>query len=262
MPDVSIIMPCFNAEKYIIESVGSVLKQSFTAFELIIVDDASSDQTVDILNERCLTDPRIKLICSKKNQGVSESRNVGLANAIGKYIAFLDSDDSWDSTKLEKQLATLKSKNVEFTWCNAVIVDDFGRKITYERARGVFEKKYLLSDCFFRTSSVCYVRNSNTDFVFNTALAHAEDLDIWIRMASVGVTGIRTEGCTINYRISPGSLSSAVLSQMKSRYRVIALHEKNILLVISAFLKYLYRAILKRLAIFRYGLDLEHLDFN
>lgn len=107
---VSIIMPCFNAASYIRESVESIRSQTFKEWELIIVDDCSKDSSIDIISSLVKEDERIKLICHKKNAGVSAARNTGIAEARGEYIAFLDSDDIWKPEKLEKQLAFMKEK--------------------------------------------------------------------------------------------------------------------------------------------------------
>lgn len=118
MPKVSIIMPAYNAEKYIEDSIKSVLSQTYSNWELIIVDDYSSDNTVDIVKEYTGLDRRIKLVCQKANFGVAFSRNKGLDCADGKYVAFLDSDDLWDREKLEKQVAFMEKSKCVLTYTN------------------------------------------------------------------------------------------------------------------------------------------------
>ena len=114
-PLVSVIMPSYNREKTIAKSIKSVLTQTIKDFEFIIVDDGSSDRTVEIIN--CFSDKRIKLIILKNNQGANKARNIGIKHASGKYIAFLDSDDCWRSNKLEIQMQYMKEKcyKVSFT---------------------------------------------------------------------------------------------------------------------------------------------------
>ena len=111
---VSIIMPSYNAEKYIKSAIHSILRQTYASWELIIVDDCSRDNTVDII--RNFDDSRIRLFKNKKNSGAAISRNKALREAKGKYIAFLDSDDIWAPTKLEEQLAFMKKKGYAFTY--------------------------------------------------------------------------------------------------------------------------------------------------
>ena len=100
---VSVIMPAYNVEKLISDSIESVLSQTYTNFELIVIDDCSKDQTVKVVESLILKDHRIKLVKNIKNKGVAETRNVGLDQAKGNVVAFLDSDDRWVENKLEKQ---------------------------------------------------------------------------------------------------------------------------------------------------------------
>lgn len=107
IPHISIIMPCYNAAAYLPQSMGSVLSQTFVNWELIAVDDGSSDGTLAWLQAQ--TDPRLR-VYAQANQGVSAARNAGLRLARGKYVAFLDADDTWAPAFLEKLLAALESR--------------------------------------------------------------------------------------------------------------------------------------------------------
>ena len=99
MPKVSVIIPVYNGEKYLQKAIDSILNQTFTDFEIIIVNDASIDGTADILDS--LNDPRIHIITHKNNSGPSESRNDAIRNSSGKYIAIMDSDDLSVPQRLE-----------------------------------------------------------------------------------------------------------------------------------------------------------------
>ena len=107
---VSIITPTFNAEKYIRETLHSVVNQSYQNWEMILIDDASTDQTVKVINDFAEKDVRFKLLKLSKNCGNGFARNAALEKATGKYIAFLDADDLWFPLKLEKQIQFLKQK--------------------------------------------------------------------------------------------------------------------------------------------------------
>lgn len=113
---VSIIMPAYNAEKYISESIESVLAQTYKNWELIIVDDCSQDETINIIQRYINIDERIKCICLKVNQGVADARNIAIKNANGRYLAFLDSDDLWMKEKLSKQIDFMKNNGYAFTY--------------------------------------------------------------------------------------------------------------------------------------------------
>jgi glycosyltransferase involved in cell wall biosynthesis len=114
-PMVSIIMPAFNAESTVALSITSIIEQTYSNWELIIIDDKSTDQTVYLIEE--FNDPRIVLYKHRKNIGVSSARNFGLTLAKGKYIAFLDSDDLWTSAKLELQVLFSARTNSTITYC-------------------------------------------------------------------------------------------------------------------------------------------------
>jgi len=133
---VSIIMPSYNTEKFLRETVASVLAQSYTDWELIIVDDCSTDGTDELVKE-FLTDPRIRYLKNETNSGAAVSRNRALREAKGKWIAFLDSDDLWDREKLEKQIAFMTEHGYHFSYTNYREIDEasapLGRRVTGPR---------------------------------------------------------------------------------------------------------------------------------
>ena len=127
---ISIIIPTYNSEKYISDTLNSVFLQSYKNFEVIIVDDYSSDGTLNIINEFLLTKNNIKLFRLKKNfGGPAKPRNIGIKNSNGNLIAFLDSDDLWDSRKLEKQVNFIKKNKLNFTSSNFKLIDENGNYI-------------------------------------------------------------------------------------------------------------------------------------
>lgn len=130
---VSIIMPSYNTAKFISETIESVLAQTYTDWELIIVDDCSTDNTDEVVKS-FLSDDRIKYIKNEKNSGAAFSRNRALCEAKGKWIAFLDSDDVWLPEKLEKQIAFMEKNDYHFSYTNYIEIDEFsipnGRVIT------------------------------------------------------------------------------------------------------------------------------------
>ncbi|MBF7092753.1 glycosyltransferase family 2 protein [Flavobacterium sp. ALJ2] len=123
---VSIIIPTYNCEKFIHQTVQSVQNQSYPNWEIILVDDASIDNTVAIIKEFAQADNRIKIIELEKNSGNGFARNIALNKANGRYIAFLDADDLWFPQKLEKQIKFLKDKNIPFTFSFYEWIDEEG----------------------------------------------------------------------------------------------------------------------------------------
>ena len=115
IPAVSVIMPNFNCEKFILGAVNSVLSQTFTDLELIVVDDCSTDKSVEIVEDIARKDGRVVLLKNSENKGAAFCRNRGVKAARGRYIAFLDSDDLWTEDKLRKQLAFMKEGGYAFS---------------------------------------------------------------------------------------------------------------------------------------------------
>lgn len=120
---VSIITPSYNTAAYIADTINSVLAQTYTNWEMIIVDDCSTDNT-DSIVDAFLSDKRIKYLKNKKNCGAAVSRNYALREARGKWIAFLDSDDLWSPEKLEKQIAFMENGNYHFSYTNYEEIDE------------------------------------------------------------------------------------------------------------------------------------------
>ena len=121
---VSVITPAFNSGRFVSETINSVLSQTYQNWELIIVDDGSTDETVKIVKSFQEKDNRIKLFENESNKGSAFSRNLALRNAKGKWIAFLDSDDVWHPEKLEKQIKFMTENNCLFSYTNYSEIDE------------------------------------------------------------------------------------------------------------------------------------------
>ncbi len=125
---VSIITPCYNGEKYIRETIESVIAQTYPQWEMIVVDDGSQDRSVSIVSEYEKKDERIRLI-KQANAGSAAARNRGIKQAEGQYIALLDADDLWHKDFLKKQIAFMKSKNAVCVYCSYRRIDEMSKEI-------------------------------------------------------------------------------------------------------------------------------------
>lgn len=154
---VSIIMPAYNCAKYIGDSIQSVLNQTYTDWELLIVEDCSTDNTVEVING-FLGDERIRLLQNKTNRGAAVSRNHAIREARGKWIAFLDGDDIWLPEKLEKQLDFMRKHGYRFTYTDyKICLNGHWQPYIYTGPKKVSQLK-LYNYCFFFTSTVIYDR--------------------------------------------------------------------------------------------------------
>jgi glycosyltransferase involved in cell wall biosynthesis len=185
MPKVSVVIPAYNAMTYLPETVASVLQQTFSDFELIIVNDGSSDNIVEWVSG--LEDPRVKII-SQENRGVAAARNTGIAHAQGEYIAFLDADDLWEPTKLEKQTYCLDNNppvGLVYTW--TALIDQWGRptrRVWNPHIEGNVWEHIVVND-MISTGSSPMIRSKCFEAVgvFDPTLASCEDRDMWTRIA-------------------------------------------------------------------------------
>ncbi len=128
-PLVSIIIPSFNSEKFIAETIQSVQNQTYKNWEMILVDDCSTDTTISIIKEFALHDTRIKLTSLEKNSGTGIARNLALAQASGRYISFLDADDLWKPMKLERQIEFLEANHLPFTFSFYDCINEDGESL-------------------------------------------------------------------------------------------------------------------------------------
>ncbi len=222
MPKVSVVIPAYNAMAYLPETLESVLRQTVTDFEVLIINDGSSDHIVQWVAQ--ITDPRVKLI-SQQNQGVSVARNTGLAHAQGEYMAFLDADDLWEPTKLEKQVQYLEDKpevGLVYSW--TALIDErgnpTGRVYAFDAEGNVWEQ-LLVGDPISNGSS-CMVRRScfETVGVFDRSLTSAEDYDMWLRIAARYPFAVVREPLTL-YRQHFSSVSKNRQRMLQSLRTVI-----------------------------------------
>ena len=186
MPLISVIIPVFNGEKTIEATIASVLNQTFTDFELIVVDDGSRDLTSSIVSS--IKDPRLKLF-SYENAGVSNSRNRGFSHASGEFISFLDADDLWTPDKLEAQLKALQENPlaaVAYSWVDYINqAGRFYRAGNHMTVNGDIHKIMLVNNPLENGSNPLIRRQAFAEIGgFDQKLEGAEDWDMWLRLAS------------------------------------------------------------------------------
>ena len=128
---ISIIMAAYNAEKTIEQAINSVLSQTYPDFELLVVNDCSTDKTAMLAEAIVKKDDRVRLISNEKNSGVSYTRKHGLEEASGEWIAILDSDDAWKPEKLEKQIALQEKTNADLLFTGSAFMDADGKPIDW-----------------------------------------------------------------------------------------------------------------------------------
>lgn len=207
MPKVSVIIPAYNAMAYLPESVDSVLNQTFTDFEILIVNDGSSDHVEQWAAG--VKDSRVKVIF-QENQGASVARNTGITHARGEYVAFLDADDSWEATKLEKQVRYLEDNpavGVVHTWM--ALIDQQSKptgRVMASKGEGEIWQQIIEGNQVACSSAIVRRCCFETVGVFDQSLRVAEDWDLWIRIAAKYPFAVIKKPL-VHYRQHPNSKS-------------------------------------------------------
>lgn len=224
MPKVSVVMPAYNAEKYIQEAIDSILNQTFTDFEFIIIDDGSTDRTVDII--KSYTDPRIRFYQNEQNMGVASTLNRGLDLSTGEYIARMDSDDISLPERFDKQVAYMDT-NPGVAVVGAGI-QLFGAK----HGKRLFSPDYerlkvdLLFGCCFAHPAVmmrsaCF---GNEKVQYDENFNKMEDFDLWVRTAEIYEMA-SLQDVLLKYRIHPNQVTQAPSAENKQQLRKLKIRQ-------------------------------------
>ena len=223
MPTVSVIIPVYNAERFLVQAVESILRQTYQDFELIVVDDGSPDQSMAMIAQ--LGSAKIRCLRTPQQGGPSGARNWGIRHARGQFIAFLDADDVALPLRLEKQVAFLiQHPNVGLLGTWAEIIGEQGQLAADQWAFSPEPSAHLPVNLLFHNrfigSSVMLRAELATAQGFDPTLHLAEDYDLWVRLAQLTACAILPEKL-VQYRIHPHSLSYGKTSQMRQSTRLI-----------------------------------------
>ena len=246
MAEVSIITPAYNAENFLPETIDSVLNQTFRDWELIVVDDCSTDRTFEIASAYAEKDPRVRVVRNEVNAGVAATRNHGLDVATGDYIAFVDSDDLWLPEKLEKQLRFMKEKGVAFSYtAYQKYVTETKERGKVLRAPAKMTAKKILGNTAIGCLTVMVDRKTVGDFRM-PLLPHTEDNCTWQEILSRGYVGYGIPEVLSLYRISDRSMTSDKSRAAKQQWETYRKHYKfSIVKSAYYFTKYAVHAVIK-----------------
>lgn len=210
---VSIIMPAYCTSATISESICSVLAQTYEKWELIIIDDASEDNTAKIAEEYAGNDKRIRLIINETNKGVAAARNTGILSAEGEYLAFLDSDDLWDKEKLDKQVRFMQERDAVISYTGTSYMNASGQLSLYSLcAEDMFTYEDLLRRNIMSCSSVMVQRNRMIPFA--EGFMH-EDMVVWLQVIKSAGPAHGLNEALLVYRMGVATKSS---SRIKSAF--------------------------------------------
>lgn len=214
---VSIIIPVYNAEKYIRETVASVKAQTYENWELLLVEDGSFDASRQLLTEMTekKNDERVRLIC-QENSGVAKARNKGLSEATGRFISYLDADDLWSADKLEKQLAFMEEKQAAFSFTGYEFANEEGKgtgKIV--KVPETLSYRQALKNTTIFTSTVMFDTEKIEKDKLKMPVIKSEDTALWFSVLRTGHTAYGLNENLVRYRRGRESLSSNKLEALK-----------------------------------------------
>lgn len=245
---VSVIMPAYNSERFIEKTIKSVLNQSYKNLELIIVNDYSKDNTERIIKKYKDLDNRIKYKKLNGNSGAAKVRNIAIEMSEGQYIAFLDSDDIWDSNKLEKQLTFMKEGEKAFSFTSYRLMDEEGVLLNKNiLAPEKVEYRKLLKNTIIGCLTVMIDRTQIKDLMM-IDVRIGEDTATWLKILRENeIVAYGLNEVLASYRVSKKSLSGNKIKAAKAMWRTYRVCE-NINKVKSTFyfVNYAKNAVLKR----------------
>lgn len=219
-PFFSVIIPTYNSEGYVTKAIDSVIAQTFKDFEVILIDDGSIDNTVDVIEKRIKGLVNFKIISLKQNAGVANARNIGISKAKGKYICFLDDDDIWLENKLEIEHTYIANKKLKWVFSNyEVLNENYEYLGTRFRLPGV----YKFDDIIRHGNPVGMLTVAiRSDILKENNFSNVghEDYDLWLRLAKKGYDGYLIKDVLAQYiKKSSGSISSNKLKSIVWTYK-------------------------------------------
>jgi teichuronic acid biosynthesis glycosyltransferase TuaG len=242
---ISIITPTYNSSKFISESISSVLAQTYTNWELFIIDDCSKDNTVEIIKSFSNSDSRIKLIELNKNVGAAEARNEGLKLVKTPYIAFLDSDDIWTPDKLEKQLNFMLEKDIAFSFTSYYRILESRKLVNIIVAPLKLEYKSYLKNTIIGSLTVMIDITKTGPFKMQN-IRSSHDMELWCRLLKKGVIAYGIPIPLAKYRLVNTSNTANKLKAAKDVWFVYRKFEKIPLIYsVYYFLNYSFNVLKK-----------------
>jgi len=248
---ISIITPSYNSSSYIEETIKSVVYQTYKNWELIIVDDSSIDNTVNIVNKYVAVDKRVKLIQNSKNYGAAFSRNIGLKESKYDYIAFLDSDDLWLEDKLKNQISFMKENNISFCFTGYEIINSIGKslgKTVDTKQTGSFSYNDMLKKKATLGCSTVMINKKHFDGLLKIpSLRTGQDYAFWLKLLKKPkIRAYVLPKVLTQYRITPNSISRNKFKKVRRQWQIYRQIENlNFFESVYFFSFYAFRAVFR-----------------
>ena len=215
---VSIIVPVYNVEKYIVETIDCVRRQTYQEWELLLVEDVSTDKTRQVIQDYMdkALDNRIHLVCQSVNKGAAHARNLGLSQARGRYIAYLDADDLWEPQKLEHELAFMQEKDSAFAFTGYEFADESGKGLgKIVRVPETLNYRGALKNTTIFTTTVMFDTAKIDKELLEMPIIKSEDTALWWKVLKQGYVAYGLDENLVKYRRVGKSLSSNKLEAVR-----------------------------------------------
>ncbi len=247
---ISIVTATFNSELTIEMTYNSIVSQTYSNWEWVITDDCSTDSTFSLLSELAKKDSRIRLYKNSCNSGAAVSRNNSLSNIYGEFIAFIDSDDIWLSTKLKKQLEFMENNKLDFTFTAYELIDEQGNTLNQKvdtHLKGPINYKDMLHKKATLGCSTVMLRRNAFDDVYMPLLRTGQDYATWLKLLKTGQLAYALSDVFTQYRITPNSISRNKYKKAKRQWSIYREIEKlPILKSLKCFCFYAWRAVFRK----------------
>ncbi|MDC9721803.1 MAG: glycosyltransferase family 2 protein [Urechidicola sp.] len=248
---VSIVMPCQFHNSYLDDAIGSVIDQSFGSWELLLIDNSLCQKNYEVLKEK-FTDNRIKLLNFSDFYSAARARNVGLDNAKGQYIAFLDSDDIWYPNKLEKQVAFMAKRRVPISFSSYELIDKNGASKNHiiHAVNKLNQIDYLKNTIIGFSTSMIDIEMVGDDFRMRD-IRTRQDASLWITLLGKGHIAKGIDEVLMKYRVHSQSISANKVKAAKQVWNLyFNLHRLGLFKSMYYFYFYAFNTIKKRINFF------------
>lgn len=242
-------MPLYNGEAWLEEAIDSLRAQSYQNWELIVVDDASTDKGPELVEGYCALDPRIRLLHLETNSGAALARNRALEQVRGRYVAYLDADDRWRPDKLEKQLRFMEERDCGFSCCSYQVMEESGRLRRQVQMPPKLDYKGFLSHNLLQTVGIMVdLEKVNRDLLVMPNLRRRQDAATWLQILKAGHCCYGLPQVLAEYRRTKHSLSSNKLLAVRGMWHLYRKVERlPLLFSCFCFVRYALLAVWKRL---------------
>lgn len=247
---ISIITATFNSENELLHTYNSIRNQTFVNWEWLITDDCSSDNTRELLESIATSDNKVTVLKNTENSGAAVSRNLSISLARGDFIAFIDSDDLWLPSKLEKQIKFMEENDINFSFTAYELIDEKGEKLGQQVDTHL--KSFVTYDDMLKKKatlgcSTVMLRRSAFEDISMPLLRTGQDYATWLKLLKVGHNAHPITEVLTQYRILPNSISRNKVKKARRQWQIYREIEKLPLLkAVECFFLYAWRAVFRK----------------